>query len=124
MELNNTPRESVDPIFARMGISKEDFKKSFSENVHKLNAAALLYGIDKLEGEVLTLIEGIGLPEKQELAIKSQFRKMYHERYRETADRLILSPLALMKFEKVQQSLMIYGGKHYNQKISGYADPE
>ena len=45
--------------------------------------------VDSIEGNLMAIIEGIGLPEKQELAIKSQARQTV---YRPISKALFLNP--------------------------------
>lgn len=56
--------------------------------IHTQIAYALQFGIDKFTGDMLTLIETLGLSEKQEKAIKDQMRRVFNDRYNSTVDGL------------------------------------
>lgn len=46
--------------------------------------------IRNLEGKLLTLVEAIGIPEKQENAVKSQIKNVLWDRWADYCDREIL----------------------------------
>lgn len=107
--------------FDRMFISRDEFEKDIPNSVHKGIASSLQSGIDRLIGDMLTIVEMMGLPERQENAIKSQMKKAFYERYRTTADNLIDIPFALMEVLTPNQcnSLTAYGPGGQNQQITG-----
>ena len=83
--------------FKELGMKPETFKKDPANSVHALVSQSLHYGIDRLIGDLLTILESVGLPEKQEKAVKSQITKAYYERYGKTSEGLIHICFALMR---------------------------
>lgn len=114
---------SVSRAFNQLNTTKEDFVKDVPENSLKQIAHAFQFGIDKFYGDMLTLIETMGLPEKQEKAIKTQFKKAYNERYGYTIDRLMDLIFALdeIKDPNGKRSLTYLGGNQ-NKFITGLSD--
>lgn len=60
-----------------------------SDRVHKEIAESLQAGLAKLIGDLYTVIESLGLPEKQEKAVKDVISSKYYERYINTTDKLL-----------------------------------
>jgi hypothetical protein len=64
-------------------------KVSSGPGVHKNIAYALQFGVDKILGDVLTVIDTMGLPQSQDKAIKQIIKEKFWNRYRHTADYLL-----------------------------------
>lgn len=115
MEKENSP-------YKRLFTAQEDFDVSIPQSVHRHTADALQRGIDKLIGDLLTIVDSLGLPEKQEKAVKSQVKKAYYERYGVTTDILMDVCFALMASlypENTGDSLACFG-PNSNSHITGH----
>lgn len=110
-----------DLTYKTLSVTSEEFSNNIPQHVHRSIARALLFGVDKLLGDVLTIIETLGLPERQEKALKTQIKRAYYERYGATSDELMHVVLALDRIltpnEATGWSVFT---PHQNQSITGY----
>lgn len=104
------------------GYTEEMYKKNPALVTHKYIAQSFLDGIDKMLGDILTVIDCIGLPEKQYKAIKDQITKAYYDRYSTTADNLMNVSFAAGFSSESKQSLSMLCPQYNASTASFSAD--
>jgi len=102
------------------GYTAEMYKKNPALVTHKYIAQSFADGIDKMLGDILTVIDCVGLPDKQYKAIKDQITKAYYNRYSSTADNLINVSFAAGFSSKFAESLAMICPE-YNTRTASFS---